>query len=249
MTYSWDWSILFQPSATGEGLYGLMLVEGAGWTITISILSWVLALITGTIVGALRFGCAGPVSYTLALYVHCFRNIPLLIQLLLWYYLFPELLPHSPELWLKQMDPLANQFLSVILCLTLYTAAGVAEQVKAGLAALPEGQLASARALGLETVDCYRLVLLPQAFRMIIPPLTSDFMNVFKNSSVALVIGFMELTGQSRQVGEFSGQPLESFAAATLIYMLITLAVVKGMNIIHDRFAVQSSGCKGPRDF
>ncbi|AEC20340.1 glutamate/aspartate transport system permease protein [Pusillimonas sp. T7-7] len=124
------------------------------------------------------------------------------------------------------MDPTLGQFLTVLIALSLYTAAKAAEVIRSGIQAVSIGQKQAASALGLTEPGSYRHVILPQAFRIIMPPLTSDFLNVFKNSSVALTIGFMELTGQTRQIGDFSSQPFEAYIAATVIYTLVTLSVI-----------------------
>jgi len=232
MNYNWDWSIFLQPSVTGEGLYGVLFAQGIGWTLAISLLSWALALVLGTLVGIARTARSMPLRVISGLYVHCFRNTPLLVQLFLWYFVLPELLPTAWGDAIKQMNPAGNQFMSIVLCLTLYTTAGVSEQVRAGLESLPGGQRGAAKAMGMGAWNSYRYVLLPQAFRIVLPSLTSDFMNVFKNSAAALTIGLMELTGQSRQISEFSGQPFEAYIAATLGYMLITYLVVFTMRRI-----------------
>lgn len=238
MDYSWDWLVLFKESVTGEGTYGAMLLKGLGWTLFLSLASWVVSLALGIVLGVARTWSSRLVRWPVTVYVHGFRNTPLLVQLFLWYFVVPELLPVAWGDALKAMEPTVNQALTVLVCLTLYTAAKTAEQVKAGLQSIPTGQALAGTALGLGTLGVYRHVLLPQALRTVIPPLTSDFMNVFKNSAAALTIGLMELTGMSRQAAEFSAQPVEVFAFATLGYMLITLGVVWVMGRIEVRSRV-----------
>jgi glutamate/aspartate transport system permease protein len=238
MNYSWDWSVFFKPAVTGEGLYGVLLFDGVLWTLSLSLLSWCLALVLGTLTGIARVSDNPLMRWSSAVYVHCFRNTPLLVQLFLWYFVLPELLPVQWGDYIKQMNPTWNQFLSVVLCLTLYTTAGVAEQVRTGLESIAGGQANAAKAIGLGVWGTHRFVLLPQAFRIVLPSLTSDFMNVFKNSAAALAIGLMELTGQSRQISEFSGHPFESFIAATLIYMTITYLVVVFMRRLEHKMSV-----------
>jgi glutamate/aspartate transport system permease protein len=235
MQYSWDWLVFFKPSVTGEGLYGLMLLRGVGWTVLLSLLAWTMALGLGLVAGVARTLPGRLPRYTSAVFVHCFRNTPLLVQLFLWYFVVPELLPVRWGDAIKQMNPTTNQFLTVLVGLTLYTAAKAAEQVRAGIQAVPLSQKQAAMALGLGTAGAYRHVILPQALRIVIAPLTSDFLNVFKNSAVALTIGLMELTGQTRQLSEFSAQPFEAFIVATLIYMVITYAVIVFMRGIERR--------------
>lgn len=238
MSYSWDWSVFLKPSVTGEGLYGVLLLDGVLWTLGLSLLSWCLALALGTLTGIARVSTHPLLRWTSAIYVHCFRNTPLLVQLFLWYFVLPELIPVHWGNAIKHMNPTWNQFLSVVLCLTLYTTAGVAEQVRTGLKSIATGQASAAKAIGLDGWGIHRFILLPQAIRIVLPSLTSDFMNVFKNSAAALAIGLMELTGQSRQLAEFSGQPFESFIAATLIYMAITYLVVLFMRHIEKKMSI-----------
>lgn len=238
MTYAWDWLIFFKPSASGEGLYGLMLVRGLIWTLVISLLAWSLGLAIGVVAGIARTVPSRLARGIAAIYVHCFRNTPLLVQLFLWYFVVPELLPVTWGNAIKQMPPVLNQFLTVLVGLTLYTGAKAAEQVRSGINSISREQKRAAIALGMTNAQAYRDVILPQAMRIIIPPLTSDFLNVFKNSAVALTIGLMELTGQTRQVSEFSAQPFEAFIAATIIYMIVTYAVIAFMRLIERRTRV-----------
>ena len=235
MNYAWDWLVFFRQSVTGEGFYWEMVLRGVVWTISLSLASWVFALLIGTVAGVARTLQQPVVRSVAMVYVHCFRNIPLIVQLFLWYFVVPELLPEQWGSAIKQMNPTTNQFLTVLVCLTLYSGAKAAEQVRAGIESLPIAQTYAAKALGLTTFNLYRFVLLPQAFRVVIPPLTSDFLNVFKNSAVALTIGLLELTGMTRQVSEFSAQPFESYLLATVIYMMVTYAVIIGMRNIERR--------------
>ena len=116
--------------------------------------------------------------------------------------------------------------------------ARVAVQLEAGIGALPRGQKMAATALGLTTAEAYRYVLLPIAFRVILPPLTSEFLNTIKNSAVAITIGLIELTGAARSMQEFSFQVFEAFTAATLMYLLINIIVVAAMRFLERRVAI-----------
>jgi glutamate/aspartate transport system permease protein len=198
--------------------------------------AWVLALLLGSVVGTLR---TTPMRWVVRLgdaYVELFRNIPLLVQMFLWFFVVPELLPRDIGLWLKQLPDAS--FWTAVVALAFFTSARVAEQVKAGIQSLPRGQVAAGTALGLTLPQTYRHVLLPMAFRIILPPLTSEFLNVIKNSAVALTIGLMELTARARSMQEFSFQVFEAFTAATLIYLLVKLVVVVGMRGVERWVAV-----------
>jgi glutamate/aspartate transport system permease protein len=198
----------------------------------------VIALVLGSVIGVVR---TTPVRWLARLgngYVELFRNIPLLVQMFLWFFVFPELVPPSVGTWIKTMPPPWGSFVPAVLCLGFFTAARVAEQVRAGIGSLPRGQQMAGTALGLTLPQTYRYVLLPMAFRIILPPLTSEFMNIIKNSSVALTIGLVELTAAARAMSEYSFQVFEAFTAATILYLATNAVVVLGMRLIERRVAV-----------
>ena len=238
MNYDWNWGVFWEPTITGEGRYIDRLLSGLGWTIAISLSSWIIALSIGTVLGVIRTLPGRSVRMATGAYVELFRNIPLLVQLFLWYYVVPQLLPLDWQFWLNGLDPRVMQVGSVVLCLGLFTSARVCEQVRAGIEAQPGGQKSAALALGLTLRQAYQYALLPMAFRIIIPPLTSEFLNVFKNSAVALTIGLLELTGQTRQISEFSAQIFETFLAATSIYFLVTYLVSVAMRLLERSMRV-----------
>src|SRR6187455_2878615 len=246
MSYMWNWGIFFQLSPDGTHTYLQLLLFGAGWTLATALLAWVIALSAGAVVGVIR---TAPVPWLVRLgnaYVELFRNIPLLVQMFLWYFVLPEIVPKAIGTWIKQMPPPWGAYIPAVLCLGFFTAARVAEQVKAGIQSLPRGQGMAGTALGLTLPQTYRYVLLPMAFRIVLPPLTSEFMNVIKNSSVALTIGLVELTAAARSMQEFSFQVFEAFTAATLIYILLNVVVVAGMRRVERRLAVPGFIGTGP---
>ena len=170
-------------------------------------------------------------------YVTIFRNVPLLVQLFLWYFVFPELLSDEAGHWVKR-ELWLPEFWTAVVCLGLYTASRVAEQVRAGINSISQGQQYAAMAIGLTQVQVYRYVLLPVSFRIIIPPLTSDFLGVFKNSSLALTIGVLELTAMTRQIEEYSYAGFEAFTAATVLYIGVTAIVMWAMRIVEARIRI-----------
>jgi glutamate/aspartate transport system permease protein len=238
MNYHWDWGILLQPEPGGTGSYLHYLFVGLGWTLLTALAAWVIALAIGSVVGTLR---TTPHKWIVRLgnaYVEVFRNIPLIVQMFLWFFVVPELLPTAIGDWIKQVPPPWGSYIPAVLCLGLFTSVRVAEQVKAGIGSLSRGQGMAGTALGLTLGQSYRYVLLPQAFRIVLPPLTSEFMNVIKNSSVALTIGLLELTGRARAMQEFSFRVFEAFTAATVIYLLTNLLVVIGMRMLENKVRV-----------
>ncbi|NPU68205.1 amino acid ABC transporter permease [Bradyrhizobium sp. 83012] len=236
MNYTWNWHIFLEPNPTGAGTYLDMLLAGLKVTIVTSLSAWVIALIFGTIVGILRSLPSRLATWIGFLYVEFFRNMPLLVQLFLWFFVLPELLPRTAGLWLKQMPN--APFYTAAVGIGLFMSARVAVQLAAGIGSLPRGQKMAATALGLTTLQTYRYVLLPMAFRIILPPLTSEFLNTVKNSAVAITIGLIELTGAARAMQEFSFQVFEAFSAATLMYLVINVIVVIGMRLLERGVAI-----------
>jgi glutamate/aspartate transport system permease protein len=238
MYYNWDWNIFLTPVASGGATYLDWLASGLYWTVVVSLSGWVIALVLGSMLGVMRTVPNRFASAFATSYVEIFRNVPLLVQLFLWYFVVPELLPKTLGDAIKQMHPALNAYLTASVCLGFFTAARVCEQVRAGIQSLPRGQTNAALALGFTLPQTYRHLLLPMAFRIIIPPLTSEFLNIFKNSSVALTISLLELTAQSRQISEYTAHPFEAFIAATLLYLAITFVVMIGMRVLEHRVRV-----------
>ena len=236
MHYNWNWGIFFETSPDGVHTYLTTLLMGTGWTLATALAAWALALSLGSLVGVVR---TMPYPWLVRLgqaYVELFRNIPLLVQMFLWYFVLPEVVPAAVGDWLKQLPDAS--FYTAVVSLGFYTSARVAEQVRAGILALARGQRWAALALGLTLPQAYLYVLLPMAFRIILPPLTSEFLNIIKNSAVALTIGLMELTARARAMQEMSFQVFEAFTAATVIYIVINIAVTFGMRWVERRAAV-----------
>jgi glutamate/aspartate transport system permease protein len=239
MNYNWDWGIFFKSTGIGNEIYLDWFVTGFGWTLAVALAAWIIALLLGVLLGVLRTVPNRWVSGFATTYVEIFRNVPLLVQLFLWYFLVPDLLPEPLEMWFKQdLSPATSAYLSVVVCLGLFTAARVCEQVRTGIQALPQGQIAAGYAMGFRLPQIYRNVLLPQALRIVIPPLTSEFLNIFKNSSVASLIGLMELLAQTKQTAEFSANLFEAFTLATLIYFTLNMGLMLLMRMIEHRVAV-----------
>jgi len=236
MNYQWNWRVFWEANPEGTGTFLSSLLSGLGWTIATGLCAWVLALLLGIVVGTLRTTPHRWVVRLGNIYVELFRNIPLLVQMLLWYFVLPELLPPNWGETLKQMPD--SPFYTAVVCLAFYTSVRIAEQVKAGIQALPRGQRMAGQALGLGLAQTYRYVLLPQALRIILPPLTSDFLNIFKNTSVALTIGLMELTARTRAMESHTFQVFEAFAAASLIYIVLNVSIVQLMRVLERRLAV-----------
>jgi glutamate/aspartate transport system permease protein len=236
VNYHWNWRVFWEPAPNGTGTYLDMLLSGLVLTIETAICAWIIALIFGAVIGVLRTLPSKTGSWIGFAYVEFFRNMPLLVQLFLWFFVLPEILPHSWGLWMKQMSN--APFYTAAIGIGLFMSARVAEQTRAGITSLPRGQKLAATALGLTTAQTYRYVLLPMTFRIMLPPLTSEFLSTIKNTSVAITIGLIELTAEARAMQEFSFQVFEAFTAATLLYLGINVVVVVAMRLLERRVAI-----------
>lgn len=236
--YSWNWSVFLQNVPSGDATYIDWIIAGLIGTIVLSITAWILALIMGSIMGTLRTVKNPIISSIASAYIELFRDIPLLVQLFIWFFVIPEFLPQAAKDALFQMPPLYSQFLTAWICLGLFTSARVAEQVRTGIQAVPDGQTAAGLALGFTTLQIYFTVRIPQAIRIIMPALTSEFLNIFKNSSVATTIGFIELSRQAQQLVDYTAQPYEAFIVITALYMLVNIIVMLLMHKLEKKLQI-----------
>ena len=235
MNYQWSWASFNDLSPDGVHTYLQTLLIGAGWTIVLSVSAYVFALLLGSTVGVMRTLESRSARAVSATYVEIFRNVPLLVQMFLWYFVLPELLPKALGTAIKQMPQPWNQFFPALLCLGFYETARISETLRSGIRSLRAGQRQAALALGLTGFQAYRFVILPQAFRVVVPPLTSEFMSILKGSSVAMTIGLLELTGAARSMQEFSFHIFEAFSAATIIYFVINTVIVYGLMLVEHK--------------
>jgi len=231
MHYHWHWGVLLEEP------YASWLVSGLCTTIALSLIGWTIALILGTLIGTLRTAQSSLLRAIGALYVRVFRNVPLLLQMFLWFFVLPELLPDTIGHFLKR-DMAYPEFTMATACLGCYTAARVAEIVRAGILSAGPGQRVAALATGMSTLQAYRYVLLPLAFRLTVPPLVSEFLTIFKNSSVALAIGVFELTNQANQIENYTFQGFEAYTAATVLYAAISWVCLRASRPISRRARV-----------
>ena len=238
MSYQWRWDIFFQPVPSGGSTYLGWMLQGLRTTVAVSITAWIIALAVGTLMGVMRTAPNRALRGIATAYVEVYRNIPLLVQLFIWYFVAPELVPARFGDWMKQQNPFAQQFLAATACLALFTGARICEQVRAGIESLAKGQKAAGLALGLTLRQTYNVVLLPMAFRIIVPPLTSEMVNLIKNSAVASTIGLLELAAMGRQLVDYTAQPFESFIAVTLLYVALNLIVLGFMRWVEEKARV-----------
>jgi glutamate/aspartate transport system permease protein len=223
---AFDFSVFLRPSPESALNNLSYLLIGLGWSLLLALASWVVAFAVGTIVGLMRTLPGRILPFIGACYVELFRNIPLLVQLFIWFFVVPDVTPIFGDWFKQQVPPIWQEFIAGTACLGLFTAARIAEQVRAGIGSLGAGQLGAGLALGLRRGQVYLLVLLPVAYRILIPTLTSEFLNLIKNTAVASTIGYVELAQRSASMAENTSRVYEAFAAGTLLYAVLNLLVM-----------------------
>ena len=237
---NWDWQVFCKDTIEGEVIprcfgsggditYLDWMLSAWGWTLSVALLSLVVALFFGSLMGILRTTPNRGLVFLGNAWTELFRNIPLLVQIVLWYHVVPTLVPALRGV---------PSFLLVIAALGLFTSARIAEQVRAGIQSLPRGQRMAGLAMGFTLPQTYRYVLLPMAFRIIIPPLTSESMNIIKNSSVAFAVSIAELTLFAMQAQEETSRGIEIYLAVTFLYFISAFAINRVMHVIEGRVRV-----------
>ena len=224
----WDWQVFLQDTGGGQ-TYLEWLMSAWGWTLSVALLALVVALVVGSLVGILRTVPNKGLAWFGECWVELFRNVPLLVQIFIWYHVIPSIF-----LSLQKVP----SFLLVVLALGFFTSARVAEQVKAGINALPRGQRYAGLAMGLTLPQTYRYVLLPMAFRIVIPPLTSESMNIIKNSSVAFAVSIAEMTMFAMQAQEETSRGIEIYLAVTGLYFVSAFAINRIALFLEQRVQV-----------
>ncbi len=236
MTYRFQWSVLW------SGQSGAWLLQGLAITLELSALAWVLAAGLGIVSGAMRTVPWRPLRALATCYVEFFRNVPLLVWMFFWYFGVPPLLPEAPRQWLFNHGA---EFWAAMFALGVYHGARMSEVIRSGIQSIPKTQFEASLAMGLTTLQAYRLVIVPIALRLIVPPATSESLNLLKNSSVALTISVAELTFQTRQIETYTARAIEALTAGTLIYLALCVGIATLMARVERRFAIPGLIARG----
>lgn len=237
--YKFDWSVLFTVNETYQEHMGWKIVEGLFTTVKITLISSTIALFLGTAIGLMRVSTFTPVRVVASVYVEFFRNTPLLVQLFFWYFALPLALPENAREWIFSQD---FEYWSATLGLAIYTAAFIAEIIRAGLQAIPKGLLEAAYSSGLSYTQVMIKVVLPIAFRNIIAPLGSEFLNNMKNTSLAMVVGVAELAMSSQDVESLTFKGFEATTAASVLYLALALFISAIFNSLNARMRMDEKG-------
>ncbi|MBL3582259.1 amino acid ABC transporter permease [Oleidesulfovibrio alaskensis] len=235
--YQFEWSVLYTQNETYKLNLGAEMLRGLVTTVNISLISSALALGLGTMLGLARLSAFRPLRISASVVVEFFRNTPLLVQLFFWYFAFPNVLPEAARQWVFEQN---FEFWCAVSALGVYTGSFMAEVIRAGLQSIPKGLLEAAYSSGLSYFQVLTRIILPLAFRTIIPPLGSEFLNNMKNSSLAMVIGVAELTWHSQQVQSLTFRGFEATTAATVLYLSLSLIISFIMNGVNGKLRLDT---------
>lgn len=228
--YDFDWSVLWRHP------YGVWLLKGIWLTLKIGFLGWIIALFLGILIGTLRVTPWRWLRFISTAYTELFRNIPFLVQLFFWYYAGPMIFGENLGRQINQIIGL-NYYMAIV-ALGIYTASRVAEHMRAGFASISRDQYQAVLSTGLTQYQMYRYVIIPYALRIILPPLTTEFLTIFKNSSIAMTIGVAEITFMSYRIDAETFHGLEATTGAMFIYLVLCMTVVRFMGIIESKFKI-----------
>jgi len=226
LNYTFDWSIIT------SGKYFDWLVSGLLTTLKLSALSIVLAFLLGLLIAVMRMSDNKPVRWIAHAYLEFFRNTPLLVQIFFWYFGSYKILPTVVNDWLNVAG---FEFAAAAIALTIYTSAFIAEDIRSGVLSIPKEQMEAARSAGFSYLRSMQYIILPQAIRITIPPLVNQFLNLVKNSSLAMTIGVMEITYQARQVESYTFKGFEAFTAATVVYLALSIIITSLVNLYNEK--------------
>ncbi len=226
LNYRFDWAVVT------SGQYYEWLVSGLKVTIELSVVSIALSFLLGLVIAVMRMSHVKPVRWFAHGYLEFFRNTPLLVQIFFWYFGSYKVLPQAVNDWLVARN---FEFAAAVIALTIYTSAFIAEDIRSGVLSIPKEQMEAARSSGFTYIRSMRYIILPQAVRLTIPPLVNQFLNLTKNSSLAMTIGVAELTYQARQVESYTFKAFEAFTAATLVYLVLSSVITLLVNFYGKR--------------
>jgi polar amino acid transport system permease protein len=233
-SYQFDWAIIT------SGQYFEWIVSGVRVTLELSIVSVALSFVLGLLIAVMRMSNVKPVLWFSHAYLEFFRNTPLLVQIFFWYFGSYKILPMVVNDWMNTMN---FEFAAAVIALTIYTSAFIAEDIRSGVRSIPKEQMEAARSSGFSYLKSMYFIILPQAVRLTIPPLINQFLNLMKNSSLAMTIGVAELTYQARQVESYTFKGFEAFTAATLVYLGLSL-IITGLMTLYNKYVLNPMGVR-----
>jgi len=224
-----DFSVLLR------GDYPRMIAEGLVTMLELTAVAWILAMALGTLLALARMSTSRAARAAVATWVEYHQNVPMLVQIFMWYFGIATLLPAAMQLWINKHG---GEFIFATVAIALAMSAYVSEDLRGGIRSIPKSQLEASRALGLSYLQSFRLVVLPQAFRIALPTLVNHTVLLFKGTALAMTIGLAELTYVTREIESESFKTVEIYLFATVVYLGISLMLMAGGTLAEKRLAI-----------
>lgn len=228
MNYTLDFGALLSNG------YPALIWGGLLTTLKMTLIAWIIAFGLGSTLAVLRMLNIRALNYIVITYVAFHRNVPMLVQILLWYFGVAAIMPVAFE---DVINHIGGEFFYATVAIGLVTAAYVSEDLRSAIRAIPSGQMEASRSLGLSYLRTMRKVILPQAFKISIPPLTNQTLLLFKNTSLAMAIGLIELTGAGREIESATFKTFEIYTVVTVLYLMISLLLMLAGAYLSKRVA------------
>ncbi|OZI38863.1 ABC transporter permease [Bordetella genomosp. 5] len=224
---------VFNFGAIFQGEYTDWLIRGLGTTLALALCAWILAFVVGSLLAVVRL-TGSPIAHgVVSLYVAFHRNVPMLVHIMFWYFGVPALLPQGITDWLNSHG---SEFIMSCIAIGMVMSAYICEDLRSAVRGIPPGQVEAARALGLSFLQTMRKVVLPQAFRIAIPPLLNQTLLLVKNTSLAMAVGVIELTAVGREIDNTTFRTFEAYAVVTVIYLLLSGLIMAGGVLLQRRY-------------
>ncbi|WP_144640315.1 amino acid ABC transporter permease [Bordetella genomosp. 13] len=216
-----------------HGQYGTLLLDGLRTTLLLFVLAWLLGMAVALAIVLLRAIPFKPLDAAMSLFVEYHRNVPTVVQIMVWYFGMPQVLPAGLKAYVNSGN---TEILFAVVALSLNVSAYLSEDLRSGLKAIPSAQVEAGRSIGLGFLQAMRYVILPQALRIAVPPLVNRSLILFKDTSLAMVIGVTELTYQAKNIDNLTFRTFDVFAVTTLIYLLCSLVIMLAGSRIERAF-------------
>jgi polar amino acid transport system permease protein len=231
MSIKLDFAVLLRDE------YPQWILKGILTMFELTALAWLLAMVVGIVLATIRMSSSRWGQALVATYVEYHQNVPMLVQIFMWYFGIPALLPAGLQQWFNAHS---SEFLFAFIAVGLCMGAYMSEDLRGGIRSIPKSQLEASRALGLSYLQAARLVVLPQAIRIALPTLVNHSVLLFKNTSLAMTVGVAELTYVTREIESQSFRTVEAYLFATMVYLGISLLIMAGGATLESRLRIRT---------
>lgn len=217
--------------------YPQLIAKGLVTMLEFTVLAWLLAMVIGVVLATIRMSNSRWAQFSVAAYVEYHQNVPMLVQIFLWYFGIPTLLPLGLQHWFNAHN---SEFLFAFIAVGLCIGAYISEDLRGGIRSIPKSQIEASRALGLSYLQASRLIVLPQALRISLPTIINHTVLLFKNTSLAMTVGVAELTYVTREIESESFRTVEVYLFTTVVYLAISLLIMVVGTSLESRYRIKT---------